>query len=45
MAKASMSLMYCKTAPGVLLPTQVVYKAKHLWEGWCNGGPKGTRFN
>lgn len=44
-SKASISLMYCGTASGVLLPPYVVYKAEHLWDSWCQGGPKGTRYN
>ena len=44
-SKASISLIYCRIAPGVLLPPYVVYKAEYLWESWCNGGPNGTRFN
>ena len=44
-SKSSISLMYCGTALGSLLPPYVVYKAENLWDSWCTGGPKGTRYN
>ena len=44
-SKSSISLMYCGTASGSLLPPYVVYKAENLWDSWCIGGPKGTRYN
>ena len=44
-SKSSISLMYCGTASGSLLPPYVAYKAENLWDSWCIGGPKGTRYN
>ena len=38
-SKSSISLMYCGSAAGLLLPPYVVYKAEHLWDSWCMGGP------
>jgi len=29
--KASISLMFCGSADGCMLPTYVVYKAEHIW--------------
>jgi len=43
--KASISVMYCGNGIGELLPPYVVYRSEHLWERWCQGGPRGTRFN
>lgn len=44
-SKASISLMYCGSAAGVLLPPYVVYKSTHLWQSWMEGGPPLTRYN
>jgi len=44
-SKASISVMFCGNAAGKVLPPYVVYKAEHLWERWCMGGPKGARYN
>ena len=44
-SKASISLMYCGSASGSLLPPYIVYKAENLWDSWCRGGPRGTRYN
>ena len=43
--KSSISVMFCASADGIVLPPYIVYKAEHLWSTWCSGGPKGTRFN
>ena len=43
--KTAISLMFCETADGVVLPAYVVYEADHLWNTWMEGGPKGTRYN
>ena len=43
--KASISIMYCGSATGDLLPCYVVYKSEHLWSTWTEGAPPGTRFN
>ena len=44
-SKSSLSVMFCGSADGKMLPPYVVYKAKNLYESWCQGGPKGTRYN
>ena len=43
--KASISIMYCGSATGELLPCYVVYKSEHLRSTWTEGAPPGTRFN
>ena len=43
--KSCTSIMYCGSADGKMLPLYVVYKAQNIYEGWCTGGPKGTRYN
>ena len=25
---------------GKVLPPYIVFKAEHMWDSWCNGGPK-----
>ena len=42
--KAFISVMYCASATGFLLPPFVVYKSKRLFQQWCIGGPPGTGF-
>lgn len=37
--------MFAGTAEGEILPPYVVYKSTHLWNSWCDGGPKGTRYS
>ena len=37
--------MFCEKATGKLLPPMVVYKAKLIYDGWVNGGPKGLVFD
>ncbi|KAG4078417.1 hypothetical protein HA402_013128 [Bradysia odoriphaga] len=44
-SKASTSLMFCGNATGKMLPPYVVYKAKHLYPTWMEGGPSDTRYN
>jgi len=43
--KASISLMFCGSATGEVLPPYVVYKADHLWNRWTEGGIKHVRYN
>ncbi|XP_066947082.1 uncharacterized protein [Macrobrachium rosenbergii] len=43
--KSSVSLMFGCTAFGKMLPPYVVYKAKHLYDSWTEGGPSNTRYN
>ena len=44
-SKQSTSIMMTVTANGKLLPPYVVYKATHLHDTWCQGGPDGCRYN
>lgn len=37
--------MFAIAADGTLLPPYVVYKAKHSYEGWTEGGIEGARYN
>ena len=37
--------MFCEKATGKLLPPMVVYKAKLIYDGWVDGGPKGLVFD
>ena len=41
-SKASTSVMFCGNAAGELLPPMMVCKAKFVYHGWVNGGPKGS---
>lgn len=43
--KSSISVMFCGSADGTILPPYVVYKAENLWDRWMEGGPKGARYN
>ena len=44
-SKASTSIMMSCTASGRALPVYVVYKAIHLYDTWCEGGPDGALYN
>ena len=37
--------MYSGFADGCLLPVMVIYKASHIYENWCVGGPDGTIYD
>ncbi|CAB4023918.1 PREDICTED: uncharacterized protein LOC106141545 [Paramuricea clavata] len=43
--KGNISIMFCGTASGELLPVYVVYKNVHMWTTWTTGGPKYARYN
>ena len=43
--KASISIMFCGSADGCMLPAYVVYKAEHIWSTWTEGGPIGVRYS
>lgn len=43
--KASISLMFCGSAAGDVLPPYVVYKADHISNLWTEGGLKDVRYN
>ena len=40
-SKSAISIMFCGSASGVLLPPYVIYKSEHLWDRWTENGPKG----
>lgn len=44
-SKSSISVMFSISGDGTLLPPYVVYKAKHLYPGWTEGGFPGSRYN
>ncbi|KAJ8952784.1 hypothetical protein NQ318_008101, partial [Aromia moschata] len=44
-SKSSTTVMFAIAADGTLLPPYVVYKAKHSYEGWTQGGIEGSRYN
>ena len=44
-SKGAISVMFAGTAEGQILPPYIVYKSTNLWDSWCYGSPKGTRFN
>jgi len=37
-------IMYCGSASGTRLPPYIVYKAKHLYDIWKQGGLAGTLY-
>lgn len=43
-SKTAISVMFCGSATGVMIPAYVIYKSEHLWSTWCEGGPPGTRY-
>lgn len=43
--KSYISVMFCSSATGVLLPPFVVYKAKRMFGDWCVGGPEGAGYS
>ena len=44
-SKTSISIMFCGSAAGVMIPPMVVYRALNLYEGWVRGGPRGTVYS
>lgn len=44
-SKTSISLMFCGSAAGNLLPIYTVYKGENLWSTWAEGGPPNARYN
>ncbi len=43
--KSSTSVMFAGTAAVYVLAPYIVFKAEHMWDSWCNGGPPGARYN
>ena len=44
-SKTAVSLMFCGSASGQMLPPYVVYKSENLWTTWTEGGPENCRYN
>ena len=44
-SKSAISVMFCGSASGVLLPPYVVYKSNNCYESWMKGGPKGAIYS
>lgn len=44
-SKSSTSVMFCAAADGTVLPPYIVYKAKHIYAGWTEGGVAGSAYN
>ena len=42
--KTTYTVLFCSSARGEYLPPFVVYKAKHLYQSWMMGGPRGTGY-
>jgi hypothetical protein len=43
-SKTAISVMFCGSATGQLLPPYVVYKGSNVYDSWCAGGPKGAVY-
>ena len=43
--RSYISVMFCGSATGLLLPPFVIYKSKRLFDEWCVGGPSGTGYD
>ena len=43
--KTSVSLMFCGSASGFVLPPMIIYKAENLWDGWTTGGIPGAVYS
>lgn len=44
-SKTSISVMMAAAADGTLLPTFTVYKSKHMYDTWTEGGVDGAGYN
>lgn len=44
-SKTSISVMFCVSADGKMLPPYTVYKAKHMYPTWVEGGVEGACYN
>lgn len=44
-SKNAISVLFCGSAAGDLLPIYVVYQAINCYEAWCQGGPPGSRYS
>jgi hypothetical protein len=44
-SKSAISIMFCGSATGQLLPPYVVYKGQNVYQSWCDGGIKGAVYS
>lgn len=44
-SKTSTSVMFAVAGDGTLLPPYIVYKSKHMYQGWTEGGFPNARYN
>ncbi|KAJ8913064.1 hypothetical protein NQ315_006565 [Exocentrus adspersus] len=44
-SKTSITVMFAIAGNGARLPPYVVYRAKHIYEGWTEGGLEGAIYN
>jgi len=42
--KQTFSVMFAANAVGELVPPRIVYKAKNVYQNWCEGGPPGSTY-
>lgn len=42
--KEAITVMFCGSAAGDILPPFVIYKAKHMYESWRVGGPDNAKY-
>lgn len=42
--KTMFTVLFCGSAAGSYMPPFVVYKAAHLYDSWCKGGPENGMF-
>lgn len=43
--KTMFSVLFCVSATGIYLAPFTVYKAKHLYQTWTEGGPQGAAYS
>jgi hypothetical protein len=39
------TVLFCGNAGGDFLPSNVLFKAKHLYSSWCTNGPSGAHYD
>ena len=44
-SKQNISVMFCGSASGKMLPPFIVYKVQNVYHSWTLGGPKGTVYS
>lgn len=43
--KSMFSVLMCSSAAGEVMPPLVIYKGSHLFDTWCQGGPRDTQYS